>query len=76
MYVYVAVVVALIQFGRKYKVSNKETQTINEEEGHLIATARHMSNHHAHVLHLHMWWPYYSLHWSVVVFHSHRWNHL
>ena len=81
MHMYVAVVVVAmggVVVGKCIGViqrlaSNKETQTSSKESGHSIATLWHMSNQHAHILHLHMRWPYFNLNWSVMIFRSHRW---
>ena len=48
--------------------SNKETQISSKESGHSIATLWYMSNQPAHILHLYMRWPYFNLHWSVMIF--------
>ena len=52
----------------KEKLAKKETQNSSKESGHLYATLWNMSNQHAHILHLHMRWPDFNLHWPVMVF--------
>lgn len=48
-------------WSKKILATNEETQTISKESNHLITTLWYMSDQHAHMLHLHVWWPYIHL---------------